>query len=102
DVESGAREQLHRRVLQRPLRESELQRHDSDLVKQLRGPRWQPCASPSRRPFTSAVSSSQSTEIDRTASRLPDVPPFRQSDCRVREKNVTYPDVPVSLRARPV
>ena len=50
---------------------------------------WHTLPSPSRRTLISTVSSSQSSSIWRTASRLPDVSPFIHSLLRVRLKNVT-------------
>ena len=50
---------------------------------------WHTLPSPSRSAFTSTVSSSQSMNTSRTASRLPDVSPLVHSVLRVRLKKVT-------------
>src|SRR5262249_31082952 len=101
DVEAGAGEQLHRRVLERPFGNPELEFHraSSFRKKHERSPVWHTLPSPCGFTFTSTVSSSQSTRMSMTARRLPDVSPFIQSLLRVRLKNVAKPVLRVRASA---
>ena len=100
DVEPGAREEVNRRVLQRAFRNPELdlvghvvtmRRSVAEWLKHVRSPVWHTLPSPSLVTRTSTVSSSQSTRIRSTCSRLPEVSPFIHSCPRVRLKKVANP-----------
>src|SRR4029079_5048165 len=104
NVQSRAREQLQRRLLQTPFRNADAQLHGSDLsicaaglsrgrcsVKQERVPLWQTTPFPCPRTCSRTVSRSQSVVAETTSSRFPEVSPLVQSWLRVRLKNVTYP-----------
>ena len=96
DVEAGAREQLHRRVLQRAFGNTESEFHglascqlDASLKETRRSPVWHTLPSPSRSALTSTVSSSQSTSSVADREAVPEVSPFVHSVLRVRLKKVT-------------
>ena len=111
DVEAGAREQLHRRVLQRAFRDAELEFHRiprhaprRPSACELRRSRCaRRCGRRCRRraasPSPAPCRRRSRSRISTTSSLLPDVSPFIHSVLRVRLKKVAKPVRRVSASA---